>query len=163
MVPSDPYFARMSALSQKRTCAPQKVMSALPPKADMCVALAYVCFGPKADIASFDHLVGATYERVGNGDTERLGGPEVCDQFDFCGLLDWQISRLFALEDAAGIDANCAMLLRHTGAIANQRAGLCKFGETKGRRLLDDLTTQCPLWVKSGHGALRLRCPLYPQ
>jgi hypothetical protein len=25
--------------------------SALPPKADMCVALAYVCFGPKADIA----------------------------------------------------------------------------------------------------------------
>jgi hypothetical protein len=26
-------------------------MSALPPKADMCSALAYVCFGPKADIA----------------------------------------------------------------------------------------------------------------
>ena len=32
---------------------------ALPPKADMCVALANVCFGPKADIGhSFDHLVG---------------------------------------------------------------------------------------------------------
>jgi len=27
-------------------------MSALPPKADMCAALAYVCFGPKADIRS---------------------------------------------------------------------------------------------------------------
>jgi len=27
-------------------------MSALPPKADMCSALAHVCFGPKADIAS---------------------------------------------------------------------------------------------------------------
>jgi hypothetical protein len=26
-------------------------MSALPLKADMCSALAYVCFGPKADIA----------------------------------------------------------------------------------------------------------------
>jgi hypothetical protein len=26
-------------------------MSALPPKADMCGALSYVCFGPKADIA----------------------------------------------------------------------------------------------------------------
>jgi hypothetical protein len=25
-------------------------MSALPPKADMCSALAHVCFGPKADI-----------------------------------------------------------------------------------------------------------------
>src|SRR5262245_303803 len=27
-----------------------EIMSALPPKADMCSALAYVCFGPKADI-----------------------------------------------------------------------------------------------------------------
>jgi hypothetical protein len=32
--------------------------AALPPKADMCTALAHVCFGPKADIMSFDHLVG---------------------------------------------------------------------------------------------------------
>jgi hypothetical protein len=41
----------MSALGQKQTFAPQKVMSTLPPKADMCAALAYVCFGPIADIA----------------------------------------------------------------------------------------------------------------
>src|SRR5262245_18991405 len=27
-------------------------MSALPPKADMCAALALVCFGPKADISA---------------------------------------------------------------------------------------------------------------
>jgi len=27
-------------------------MSALPPKADMCSALADVCFGPKADITA---------------------------------------------------------------------------------------------------------------
>jgi hypothetical protein len=57
----------MSALGQKQTYAvqtgmsalppiatakaefPQRVMSALPPKADMCGALAHVCFGPKAD------------------------------------------------------------------------------------------------------------------
>ena len=44
---------------------PHKVMSALPPKADMCSALARVCFGPIADSCSepkrslFDHLVGA--------------------------------------------------------------------------------------------------------
>src|SRR5215475_9355776 len=42
----------MSALGQNRTCAPQDVMSALPPEADMCSALAHVCFGPIADIAS---------------------------------------------------------------------------------------------------------------
>src|SRR5262245_19297279 len=34
---------------QKRTLALQKAMSALPPKADMCGALAHVCFGPEAD------------------------------------------------------------------------------------------------------------------
>ena len=40
----------MSALGQKQTCAAQKVMSALPPKADMCAALADVRFVPIADI-----------------------------------------------------------------------------------------------------------------
>jgi hypothetical protein len=58
----------MSALGQKQTCAvqkgmsalppiatakaefPQTVMSALPPKADMCGAARDVRFGPQADI-----------------------------------------------------------------------------------------------------------------
>jgi len=49
----------MSALGQKQTFAPQEVMSALPPKADMCGARAHVCFGPIADIAKlFDGLLG---------------------------------------------------------------------------------------------------------
>jgi hypothetical protein len=71
----------MSALGQKQAFAPQKsdvrfapnsdresgfpqtVMSALPPIADMCSALADVCFGPKADIAKLvDYLVGAQQE-----------------------------------------------------------------------------------------------------
>src|SRR5262245_44275706 len=50
----------MSALPPIATAKadfPQTAMSALPPKADMCSALAHVCFGPKADISSFDHLV----------------------------------------------------------------------------------------------------------
>src|SRR5262245_43346635 len=41
----------MSALGHKQTFAPQKVMSALPPKADMCDATRDVRFGPIADIA----------------------------------------------------------------------------------------------------------------
>src|SRR5262249_35480027 len=40
----------MSALGQKRTYALQKAMSALPPKAGICGALAHVRLGPKADI-----------------------------------------------------------------------------------------------------------------
>ena len=42
----------MSALGQKQTFASQQVMSALPPKADICSAPPDVCFGPKADMLS---------------------------------------------------------------------------------------------------------------
>ena len=42
----------MSALGQKQTCAAQKVMSALPLKADMCGATRDVRFVPKADVYS---------------------------------------------------------------------------------------------------------------
>ena len=44
----------MSALGQKQTCAVQKVMSALPLKADMCSAIAHVRFVPIADIAALN-------------------------------------------------------------------------------------------------------------
>ena len=48
----------MSALGHKQTFAAQKVMSALPPKADMCSALGDVRFVPIADIGClFDHLI----------------------------------------------------------------------------------------------------------
>jgi hypothetical protein len=40
----------MSALGQNPTYAVQQPMSALPPKADMCVALTHVCFGPIVDM-----------------------------------------------------------------------------------------------------------------
>ena len=43
----------MSALGQKQTFAAQYVMSALPPKADMCGATRDVRFVSKADIARF--------------------------------------------------------------------------------------------------------------
>jgi hypothetical protein len=45
--------APMSALGHKQTFAPQKVMSALPLKADMRDAKTNVCFGPKADPVLF--------------------------------------------------------------------------------------------------------------
>ena len=51
-------FWPMSALGQKQTCASQKAMSALPPKADMCGATAHVRFVPIATLnaQTEDHL-----------------------------------------------------------------------------------------------------------
>ena len=65
----------MSALGQKQTCAAQKVMSALPPKADMCGATRDVRFVPIADIDGlFDHLVGTRQQRGRHSEAERFGG-----------------------------------------------------------------------------------------
>jgi hypothetical protein len=50
-------------------------MSALPPKADMCSALAYVCFGPIADMRLFDDLIGCGEQR---GRGESAGGGRSC-------------------------------------------------------------------------------------
>jgi hypothetical protein len=53
----------------------RKAMSALPPKADMCSALAYVCFGPKADIGSLlNQLVSALLKLNWHVEAERLSG-----------------------------------------------------------------------------------------
>ena len=48
----------MSALGQKQTFAVQKCMSALPPKADICGALAHVRYGPIADKTAYSSLGG---------------------------------------------------------------------------------------------------------
>ena len=45
----------MSALDQKQTFAAQQGMSALPPKADMCVATRHVRFVPIADSCTATH------------------------------------------------------------------------------------------------------------
>src|SRR5512132_2508558 len=54
--------AAMSALGHKQTCAPQKVMSPLHPKADMCDATSDVRYGPIADIQSRGCASGRNHE-----------------------------------------------------------------------------------------------------
>jgi hypothetical protein len=56
--------------------------------------------------ASFDHLVGAAEQWKRHGDAKGFGCLEVDKQLDFRDLLDRQVGRLFALEDASGIDAS---------------------------------------------------------
>jgi hypothetical protein len=57
----------MSALGQKQTFAPQKVMSALPSIADMCSALVHVRYGPKADIIDTQHIFGFNRDSLLSG------------------------------------------------------------------------------------------------
>ena len=101
----------MSAWGQKPTSGEHNRKSALPPKADIRVAHCHVCFGPFSDSCTaaneslFDNLVGGDKQSFWDRDAERLGGLEIDEQFDFCGLLDWQVRRLLALKNAAGIVA----------------------------------------------------------
>jgi hypothetical protein len=71
---------RFTPDSDRESGLRQPVMSALPPKADMCSARAHVCFGPKADSCAasiVDQLVGAFEHCRWDGQTERFGGVEV--------------------------------------------------------------------------------------
>ena len=72
----------MSALGQKQTFAPQKAMSALPPKADMCSAtrLCPLC-AKSGHRDSINHR--GREQRLRNGQAERFCGLEIDDQFDF--------------------------------------------------------------------------------
>jgi hypothetical protein len=65
---------RFTSNSDRESEFPQRAMSALPPKADMCGAIAHVCYGPEADMCSA-RLVSAKGQR----------------RKSFQGLLGWQI------------------------------------------------------------------------
>jgi len=75
----------MSALGHKRTLKHVRLMSALPPKADIGTQLRNVRFVPKADICAatkkwlFDHLVGECQQFVGNLKAKCLRGGQVED------------------------------------------------------------------------------------
>jgi hypothetical protein len=60
------------------------LMSALPPKADMCSAPAHVCFGPEADISpSFDNF-GDLLKVHWHGQAERFCTLKIDDKLEFC-------------------------------------------------------------------------------
>src|SRR5262245_59643246 len=108
---------------QKQTFAVQKGMSALPPKADMCGALADVCFGPKADITSLDHFVGLGQQRGRNSKVKRLRGLEIDGELKFGGLLNRELSRFRSLENTINISRSLLPQVVIVDPIGNQTAG----------------------------------------
>src|SRR5262249_7606060 len=77
------------------------------------------------DAASLDYLVGDREHARGNGEAEQLGGLEVNDKLKLGRLHDWQVGRLLALENPAGIDAGLVIRIGDVGSITHQTAGHC--------------------------------------
>ena|SRR6186713_1348224 len=98
----------MSAKGHKQIYAPQKAMSALPPKADVCGALACVCYGPIADIELFNDLTGNLLNVSGYRQAQSLCGSQVDQQFEFCRLLHRDVAWVCALQDFVGKNGRAA-------------------------------------------------------
>src|SRR4029079_11141579 len=102
-------------------------MSDLPPKADVCGALARVCNGPIADITGlFDQLVGTSRQWKWDSNAERPGGLQVNDQFNFANLLDREVGGLVTLENPFGIDAGQAVSVGNVRSVTHQTSGRSK-------------------------------------
>src|SRR5262245_2059962 len=81
-----------------------------------------------------DHLVGAAEQRQRKDYSECFCGFQVEDQLNFGYLLDRQVGRFFALENAPSINASQAIRLRDGAAVTHQAAGRGEFRVLVDRR-----------------------------
>src|SRR5262249_53110455 len=116
----------MSALGQKQTSEDDRIMSALPPKADietqsrdvrLCQKRTF-CTAERTSL--FDHLVGASYQRRRHGKAKCLRGLEIDYQLEFGGLNYRQVGRLFAVENTTDVHSCLAVGIELAGSVADQ-------------------------------------------
>src|SRR5262249_51659388 len=83
---------------------------------------------------SLDHLVDAANQRHRDAEGQRLGGLHVEDELDFGRLLDRQVSRLLALKNSPGIDAEWAVRIQNGASISHEAASGYKLAKLVDRR-----------------------------
>src|SRR5260370_32925308 len=82
---------------------------------------------------SFDHLVGEREQRWRNFDADCLGGVHIDEELDLGDLLNWQVGRLVALQNSAGINASLPVRFRSAASITQQPASRDELSRVKDR------------------------------
>src|SRR5215510_7010335 len=70
--------------------------------------------------ASFDHLVGAQEERLGNLQSEHPGSGQIDGEVELGWLFDWQVGRLCAAQDLVDILGRAPEKVGHVCSIGHQ-------------------------------------------
>ena len=81
---------------------------------------------PVCPACLLDYLIGQEQQGGGHGDSQRLGGREVDDQFEFGRLLHRQVGGLGTLQEAIHIVGRALPLVRLARPIAEEAASLHK-------------------------------------
>src|SRR6516225_8253423 len=107
-------------------------MSALPPKADIGTQPRDVKSGHCA--ASFDYLVSAHKERLGDLQAYRLCGLQIYNQLKLDRHLYWKIGRLCPTKNLVDVACGLAIRIGRNVSIGDETAALGKVTEGVDRR-----------------------------
>src|SRR4051812_35080799 len=93
-------------------------------------------------LLSFDYLVGAGEQRVGHGQTERLGGFQVDEQLKSGGLLHGKFGGLFTLQNPINVNRRTASHRTLVNSIGDKTSSLKKLSYVAAAR---QITRKCEI------------------
>src|ERR1700722_14502583 len=105
--------------------------SASPPNSDIARRGWHFAFVPTTDsrsaASSFDHLVSASQESRRDRQSERLGSLQIDDQFYLGALLDWEVSRLDAVQNLSDVNTCLLIKIDEAASVTHQAAELSEY------------------------------------